>query len=153
MITGKGGGGREVRVHAAAFGDLDAATLYALLKLRVDVFVVEQNCPYPDLDGRDLEPGTRHLWCTDDAGEVTAYLRLLTEPDGSLRIGRVVTAVKARGEGLSARLMECALAEAGDRTVVLDAQSYLVGFYERYGFVPTGPEFLDDGIPHVPMRR
>jgi ElaA protein len=140
----------------ATFGELDATTLYALLRLRTDVFVVEQHCPYPELDGRDVEVGTRHLWLAPegDPQDVHAYLRLLTEPDGAVRIGRVCTAAKARGEGLSARLMDAALELAGEQTpAVLDAQSYLVGFYERYGFAPNGPEYIEDGIPHVPMRR
>jgi ElaA protein len=139
-------------LHAASFAELDAATLYALLRLRVDVFVVEQRCPYPELDGRDTEPSTVHLWLVDDGAPV-GYLRLLCEPDGSARIGRVAVARPARGAGLASRLMAAALARVGDRDCVLDAQTPLVGFYRRLGFSPTGPEFLDDGIPHVPMRR
>ena len=145
-----------MRLHVATFAELDAATLYALLRLRTDVFVVEQHCPYPELDGRDVEPGTRHLWLAPDGDplDVRAYMRLLAEPDGALRIGRVCTAAKARGEGLSARLLDAALELAGSRApTVLDAQSYLVGFYERYGFAASGPEYVEDGIPHVPMRR
>lgn len=133
-------------VRVAAFDELDARTLYALLRLRVDVFVVEQRCPYPELDGRDTEPATRHLWVGDPP---QAYLRLL---DGT-RIGRVVTSPAARGNGLAGRLLEVALDLAGDRTVRLDAQTHAAAFYEKYGFVRDGPEFTDDGIPHVPMIR
>jgi ElaA protein len=143
-------------LHVATFGELDATTLYALLRLRSDVFVVEQHCPYPELDGRDTQAGTRHVWLAPDGApqDVRAYLRLLAEPDGAVRIGRVCVAVTARGEGLSARLMDAALELAGAGTpAVLDAQSYLVGFYERYGFAASGPEFVEDGIAHVPMRR
>lgn len=139
--------------HSAAFTDLDAVTLYALLKLRIDVFVVEQKCAYPELDGRDTERTTRHLWTTDETGVVTGYLRILAEPDGTARIGRVAVAPSARGTGLAGRLMLDALGQLGDRPCVLDAQTYLSGFYERLGFTVTGPEFLEDGIPHVPMRR
>ena len=139
--------------EVAPFDELDPRTLYALLRLRVDVFVVEQAAPYPDLDGRDTEPGTRHVWSVDADGGVSAYLRMLAEPDGTVRIGRVCTDPKARGQGLAATLMARALDEAGERTVVLDAQSYLCDFYRGFGFTPSGPEFLDDGIPHVPMRR
>jgi ElaA protein len=139
-------------LHAATFAELDAATLYALLRLRVDVFVVEQRCPYPELDGRDTEPSTSHMWLERDGGPV-GYLRLLSEPDGSARIGRVAVAGPARGAGLAGRLMAAALARVDDRECVLDAQSPLVGFYARLGFIPTGPEYLEDGIPHVPMRR
>lgn len=145
--------------RAASFDELDAPTLYALLKLRVDVFVVEQGCAYPELDGRDTEPGTSHLWYERDHTPV-AYLRILTdvEPGGPdrpvARIGRVVTAKDARGLGLANRLVAEALAVIGDKPVVLDAQTYVVPLYRRYGFTPTGPEYLDDdGIPHLPMRR
>jgi ElaA protein len=138
-------------LRVATFGELDASTLYALLRLRVDVFVVEQHCPYPELDGRDTEPGTRHVWFADDAPQ--AYLRILTERDGAFRIGRVCTSATARGAGLSGRLLGAALELVGNAPCVLDAQSYLVEFYARFGFFPTGPEYVEDGIPHIPMRR
>jgi ElaA protein len=135
--------------------ELDAPMLYRLLRLRTDVFVVEQQCPYPELDGRDLEAATRHLWLAADAvgGEPLSYLRLLTEPDGGARIGRVCTAASSRGQGLSGRLVAAALDVIGGRTCVLDAQSHLVPFYKQYGFTESGAEYLEDGIPHTPMIR
>lgn len=139
----------EVRV--AAFADLDAATAYRLWQLRVDVFVVEQGCAYPELDGRDLEVTTRHVWVERDGAPV-AYLRVLDEP-GGCRIGRVCVAAHARGTGLADALMRQALHEVGARRCELHAQSYLAGWYARWGFAVTGAEFLDDGIPHVPMAR
>jgi ElaA protein len=142
-----------VRLHTAWFRDLDVHTLYALLKLRVDVFVVEQECAYAELDGRDTHPATRHLWFDDASHQPLAYLRLLEEQDGSARIGRVAVASSARGTGLAGQLIEAALELAGDRRCVLDAQSHLVGLYRRYGFSPVGPEYVEDGIPHVPMAR
>ena len=141
-----------VALHSSLGRELAVATLYDLLRLRVDVFVVEQACAYPELDGRDTEPGTRHLWLTA-AGVTTGYLRLLDDPDGVVRIGRVVVAPSARGAGVAGRLMAAALAEAGERPAVLDAQAHLVRLYERHGFAVTGPEYLEDGIPHVPMAR
>jgi ElaA protein len=141
-----------MELHVASFADLDTRTLYDLLRLRVDVFVVEQKCAYPELDGRDTEPDTRHVWLSR-AGTPVAYLRILSDPDGVARIGRVVVAAAARGTGAASGLMAAALDEIGDRPSVLHAQAYLVRFYERYGYVATGPEFLDDGIPHVPMAR
>lgn len=138
-------------VHDAAAADLDPRTLYGILRLRSEVFVVEQNCVYLDPDGRDLEPGARQLWI-DHGGEVVATLRMLADPDG-VRIGRVCVAGVARSGGLAAALMRRAIDLAGDRDVVLDAQSQLVSWYERLGFTRSGAEFLDDGIPHVPMRR
>ena len=139
-------------LRTARFVDLDTATLYALLKLRIDVFVVEQACPYPELDGRDAEPGTEHRWFEDDAGTPVAYLRTLTEADGATRIGRVVTRPDARGTGLARQLVEGVLADHPD-PVVADAQAHLAAWYEALGFVVTGPEYLEDDIAHVPMRR
>ncbi len=137
-------------MQVAAFADLDVRTSYLLWKLRTDVFVVEQRCAYAELDGRDLEPDTRHVWVERDDAPV-AYLRVLAEPDRSRRIGRVCVATHARGAGLAHRLMERALREVAGRRCVLDAQAHLAGWYARFGFAVTGPEFLDDGIPHVPM--
>jgi len=143
-----------VTVHESRFADLDVHTFHALVKLRCDVFVVEQECAYPELDGRDVEPGTRHLWITDgDGAEPLAYLRTLAEPGGEVRVGRVVTAPAARGRGLSQQLLKAVLDRIGDARCVLDAQSHLVGFYERLGFAVTGPEYVEDGIPHTPMAR
>jgi ElaA protein len=139
----------EFRV--ASFRDLDTTTLYAILKLRADVFVVEQNCVYSDLDGRDTEPGTRHLWISH-GDEIRAYLRILDDGHAE-RIGRVVTAPKARGAGLAGRLVDHALTIIGNRPSVLDAQSHLVRFYAKYGYRQTGPEYVEDGIPHVPMIK
>jgi ElaA protein len=139
----------EVRV--ASFRDIEIGTFYAILKLRSDVFVVEQECAYADLDGRDDEPGTRHLWIERD-GRVRAYLRVLDDGDAQ-RIGRVVTAKEARGGGLAGRLVSEALTIIGNRPSRLDAQAHLAGFYASFGYDPAGPEFLEDGIPHVPMVR
>lgn len=138
-------------LHVASFHDLDTTTLYALLRLRTDVFVVEQECPYPELDGRDTEPGTRHLWLARDR-DVLAYLRILADP-GAERIGRVAVARHERGAGHAGRLMSEALAVIGNRPAVLAAQTHLAGFYGRYGFTVSGAEYVEDGIPHVPMRR
>lgn len=138
-------------LRGASFRDLDTTTLYAILKLRGDVFVVEQECAYPDLDGRDTEPGTRHVWVERD-GEVRAYLRILREEERE-RIGRVATAKSARGAGLAGRLLAEALEIIGNRDSVLDAQAHLTGFYARFGYQPSGPEYLEDGIPHRPMFR
>jgi ElaA protein len=137
------------QVRVARFNELDAPTLYALLRLRVDVFVVEQACPYPELDGRDTEPQTQHLW-VQDAGTVVAYLRVLEDPAAS-RIGRVCVALEARGQGVAERLMQEALVRTTG-PVVLDAQSHLANWYARLGFLVDGARFVEDGIPHVPMR-
>jgi ElaA protein len=129
--------------------ELDPVVLHDLLRLRVDVFVVEQACPYPDIDGRDAEPDTVHWWA-EEHGEVLACLRVLTEDEGH-RIGRVVTRRDARRRGVGAELMDAALAGL-TRPVVLSAQTVQVPWYERFGFVVDGPGFLEDDIPHTPMR-
>ncbi|MFI6363725.1 GNAT family N-acetyltransferase [Nocardia sp. NPDC050630] len=135
--------------------DLDTATLYQLLKLRVEVFVVEQKCAYPELDGLDLLPETRHFWL-DDEGEIISTLRLTEEHENgvkSFRIGRLCTSPPARGHGYTTRLVQAALAEAGSATVRLSAQTYLVDMYAKFGFKPDGDEFEEDGIMHLPMRK
>ncbi|GAA3457211.1 GNAT family N-acetyltransferase [Dactylosporangium matsuzakiense] len=138
----------------STFASLSASDLYRILRLRFEVFIVEQHCVYPELDGRDTEPSTLHMWLDAPDGSVAAYLRVLTEPDGSARIGRVVTAAPSRGKGLAGRLMAAALERLGpDRLVVLDAQTVATGLYERFGFVVTGPAYDDEGIAHVPMAR
>ena len=131
---------------------ITAAQLYPLLRLRVDVFVVEQECPYPELDGRDLLPDTVHVWW-QPADEVLGYLRLLRDPDGTRRIGRVCTVLTARGTGLGALLMKSAMELVGDDEAVLEAQTYALDFYARFGFVPEGERYLEDGIEHMTMRR
>ncbi len=87
---------------------------------------------------------------------VGAYLRVLLEPSGQRRVGRVVTAPAARGRGLSGLLVAAVVAEhggPGGSVLVLDAQAHLEGWYARFGFAAAGPAFVEDGIPHVPMRR
>jgi ElaA protein len=151
--------GEVTRIRVAAFDELDSRTAYLLWQLRERVFVVEQECPYLDLDGRDLEPGTRHLWAEED-GRPVAYLRVLeddgdaegTEDAEGLRIGRVLVDDGRRGRGLAKGLMEAALDVVGGRPCRLDAQSYLVEWYRDLGFEPCGEEFVEDGIPHVPME-
>ncbi len=143
--------GRTSELLSVVGPRLTATQLYDLLRLRVDIFVVEQNCPYHELDGRDLLDTTTHLWMADAEG-VTAAVRVLADPVGA-RIGRVVTRVDRRGEGLAAELIRAALDQFEGVDTVLDAQSHLRDFYERFGYTVTGPEFVEDGIPHLPMAR
>jgi ElaA protein len=141
----------SAQVRVGSFSSLTPLQLYGILKLRSDVFVVEQSCVYPDIDDRDVEPDAQHLWI-EDADGVIAYLRMLAGPPaGTWRIGRVVTAERARNEGHASDLVRRALAVT-QGPVVLAAQSYLVDWYTRLGFQVDGAEFLDDGIPHTPMR-
>jgi len=141
--------------HLRAWSELTRDELYAVLALRQEVFVVEQECPYPDLDGRDVEATTRHVLLLDGdptEGPVIGCARVLD--DGTeWRVGRFALARHARGRGLAATLMATALGVTPDRDVVLDAQSPLAGLYAGFGFVVDGEEFIEDKIAHLPMRR
>jgi len=138
-------------VRVLTFAELDSETAYDVWRLRQQVFVVEQHSPYPDLDGRDREPATRHLLIDED-GALVGYARVLDD-GGCARIGRVVVAKDARGRGVAGELVRAALEEIGEREVRLDAQTGLRDWYASYGFVVTGPEFDDDGVLHLPMAR
>lgn len=153
--------GEPAGVHwtALPFPALDGATVYALLQLRAAVFVVEQACAYLDPDGRDGAPGVLQLMGHDAGGTLLAAARLL--PPGVAfdqpSIGRVVVAPAARGRGLAHALMRRALALCAThwpgRPVLLGAQQYLVAFYASHGFVVVSDVYIEDGIPHVHMRR
>lgn len=142
-------------LHRSWALDLTTVTLYALLRLRVEVFVVEQACAYAELDGWDLHRSTRHYWLAPDAhpDAPVALLRLLEQAEGEFRIGRLCTARGARGQGLARRLMEAALAEVGTATCLLDSQVHLADFYVAFGFVRAGEPYDWGGVAHLPMRR
>lgn len=131
--------------------ELTAHELYALLTLRVDVFVVEQECAYPELDGQDLLDTTYHGYVTDEAG-VTATVRLLTG-ETPARVGRVVTRFDARGAGLAEVLVHAAHGRCAGAGSMLDAQTHLVDWYTNLGWSVAGSESIEDGIPHTPMQR
>ena len=138
--------------------DLGKEQLYAILRLRNEVFVVEQKCIYQDIDGQDLLGDTHHLMAWKD-DELVAYLRLL-DPDtqgGDVVVGRVIVAPVARGTGLGHQLMIEALKQIDDiwpdTPIFLSAQAHLQGYYARYGFRVAGEEYLEDDIPHIGMRR
>ncbi len=138
------------------FRDLTPEELYEVLALRQKVFIVEQNCPYLDADGRDA--GCLHLMGWDDAGRLAAYTRLLPRGvayEDYASIGRVVTAPEARGTGAGKRLMEESIRRLyeslGHCDIKIGAQTYLLRFYEGFGFRSTGREYLEDGIPHTEM--
>ncbi|MFK7913825.1 MAG: GNAT family N-acetyltransferase [Pseudomonadales bacterium] len=132
------------------FDELTNRVLIGLLQLRSEVFVLEQDCVYLDIDGRDQEPGTRHIWL-QDGPEIIACLRLLQD-DQAQRIGRVVTAQAHRSKGYSAQLIEHTLTHSTGPWV-LSAQAQLEHWYQRFGFECCGPGYLEDGLPHVPMHR
>ena len=138
--------------------DLGKDQLYAVLRLRSEVFVVEQKCAYQDIDGQDLAGDTHHLMAWQD-NELLAYLRLL-DPEsqgGDVVIGRVIVSQAARGTGLGHQMLEEALERIEDiwpqTPIFLSAQAHLQEYYGRYGFVVAGEEYLEDDIPHIGMRR
>jgi ElaA protein len=133
--------------------EITAAELYAVLRLRVDVFVVEQACPYPDLDGLDLRDDTLQVWAHED-GEVLGTIRVLRSAGTDPAIGRVATSAAARGRGVAGALIEHGITLCRpDATIGLHAQAHLEQWYARYGFARAGETYDEDGIPHVPMAR
>ena len=158
-ISGMNAPEPDLRWHACGFRELDTLTLYALLKLRAEVFVVEQQCVYLDPDGKDVHPEAVHVMATDDDGALAAYLRIL--PAGlsypQVSFGRVLTAPAWRGRGLGDPLVRVALTQIDARwpgaDVQIGAQAHLQHFYGRHGFVPSSDPYLDDGIPHIDMLR
>ena len=142
----------EWSVHR--FNELSVELLYAILRLRVDVFVVEQECPYPEVDGQD--PEALHIVATQADGTLAAYARILPpQRDGLPHIGRVVLPKEQRGTGLGKRLMQeafNALRERyGSARSAIAAQTHLQQFYMDLGYVRTSADYLWDGIPHVDM--
>lgn len=139
---------------ARPFGELSRDELYDLLTLRARVFVVEQDCPYLDPDGRDRR--ATHLLGRSAEGSLVACARWYPE-EGHVRLGRIATAPESRGRGLGRRLVREALdriaAEHPGRPVLVHAQAYLRAFYEGFGFRVSGEPFDEDGIEHVEMVR
>ena len=135
-----------------AFSELTTVELYEILKVRVAVFVVEQSCPYMELD--DLDKTAIHVWLRDEQG-IEAYLRVMDRNAEReyASLGRVL-AVKRR-QGLATRVVREGIRLArehfGANKVYLEAQTYAKGLYEKQGFVQISEEFLEDGIPHVKM--
>ena len=133
------------------FSELSTAELYEILRARVNVFVVEQNCPYPELDGIDYN--SLHVYYEDNA-KALAYLRAYEMAPGVVRMGRVLTV--ERGIGLGGKLLKEGIREIREKfspeRIYIEAQSYAIGFYQREGFVVCSEEFLEDGIPHVKME-
>jgi ElaA protein len=140
----------------SGLSDLSPARIHALFRLRVDIFVVEQACPYPEIDGRD--PDAEHLLVETPDGGLAACLRLLPpQGDEAPRLGRIATATAWRGCGLGAYLLMAGIKRARerwpDRPVELSAQAHLQGFYAAHGFRPVSQIYDEDGIPHIDMRR
>lgn len=135
------------------FEELTLNELYTILQARTAVFVVEQECPYQEVDGKDIY--CRHLFLEEE-GRLLAYSRLVppgvSYPEAS--IGRVIVDASARGRGLARELMARSLKhlrEDGHTRVKIQAQAYLHGFYGSFGFEPVSEVYDEDGIPHIDM--
>ena len=132
------------------FDELTTRELYEILKSRAEIFVVEQNCVYQDLDGKDYD--SLHVFFEED-GKIKAYLRAFRKNDHTVQIGRVLTL--QHGTGLGGKLLKEGIRIVRERMnpryIYIEAQCYATGYYERQGFKICSDEFLEDGIPHVQM--
>ena len=137
----------------STFSELNGLQVHDIFKLRQDIFIVEQNCPYHDIDGTD--GNWLHLCGFDDEGLV-AYARLHCPGNETSEIGRVVVHARGRGKNYGRELMQRAVTEifarAPEQPIELNAQTYLLEFYGSLGFVAIGDEYLEDGIPHKLME-
>ncbi len=140
-------------IEIKTFQELSKEELYSILKLRVNIFVVEQNCPYPELD--DEDQNAIHFFYKEE-NQVITYVRVIPNLAGNIRIGRVGTHKEFRGKKLSSNLMEEAMKyikeNHSSKGITLSAQEHLQQFYAKFGFSPVSDMYLEDGIPHVDME-
>ena len=147
----------KIKWDFKAFYQLNLDELYAITVLRQEVFIVEQDCPYMDADGKDQK--SHHLLGYDTNGDLVAYLRLVppTVSYKEISFGRIVTSYKVRGKGIGKLLMEEGIQQSdllyGKVAIRISAQSYLIQFYKYFGFKTVGEEYLEDDIPHTEMLR
>jgi ElaA protein len=146
----------SITIKCVPFYELNLDELYAILALRQEVFIVEQNCPFLDTDGKDQT--ALHLMLFDKEKNLVAYTRLFDKDlyyEGYTSIGRVVTSPKARGGGIGRILMEKSIEKVLNLSVQtpikIGAQKYLEKFYQSLGFELTGNDYIEDGIPHTYM--
>lgn len=147
---------KSVKWQIMYFNDLSIDELYQVMALRSEVFVVEQNCVYQDLDNKDQE--AVHV-CGFLEGKLVAYARLFRPGFyfNDAAIGRVLVAIEARSFKIGHLLMQKSITAISDMfgtsSITISAQVYLLKFYQSHGFVAKGEEYLEDGIPHVEMQR
>ena len=141
---------RHMIIKVKTFDELSAKEIYEILKARAEVFIVEQNIVYQDMDDADYD--SLHVFVEED-GCVTAYMRAFSAGSDTVKIGRVLTL--RRKKGLGATVLSKGIEEIKSRyhpkRIILDAQKYATGFYERAGFYAVGDEFLEEGIMHIKM--
>ncbi|TBN57603.1 GNAT family N-acetyltransferase [Glaciihabitans arcticus] len=148
----------ECSVSRKMWADLSLTELYSILKLRTDVFFVEQKIDEEELDWRDAEPTTEHWWIAGEGNATASYLRTIVdaEPehlDAVRLIGRVVTDPASRGQGLSSVLLKAVIETYGHEPMLLHAQEYIAPLYAKFGFEAFGDVFVEAGIPHISMYR
>lgn len=147
----------ECSIVQKSWSELTLEELYSIIKLRTDVFFVEQRIDEEELDNRDQEPSTEHLWIADAAG-TAAYLRVLVDAsalhlDARHSLGRVVVRADRRGEGLAQLLVARVMEQHGRESMLLHAQEYIAPLYAKFGFEAFGEGYLEAGIPHISMYR
>jgi ElaA protein len=144
----------KINWHIKHFNELSINEFHDLLQLRLEVFVVEQNCVYQDLDGKD--PISFHVLGEDLSGKVIATTRIIPINELKVEVGRVVVNSAQRKDGIGQELMEKTIEGVrglfGDVQINIGAQKYLLNFYTSLGFIATNNEYLEDGIPHIEMN-
>lgn len=145
----------EIRIKQ--FNELDRLELYRIIQLRINVFIVEQNCPYPDLDDKDLVSNHVMLWKGDELIAVTRLVPPGISYPNYASIGRVATHANYRGSGLGKLVMTESIKACEELfsgyNIKISAQAYLVAFYTALGFDKIGEEYLEDNIPHIAMIK
>ena len=141
-----------MNVKIKRYDDLTRDELFHILKTRMEVFVVEQECPYQDIDDVDLR--STHVWL-DNCDEIVAYLRIFLKDKDVVQIGRVLTTKRGQGFGKQVMLegLQVIEQEYKEKEIYLESQVYAIDFYKQFGFKVCSEEFLEDGIPHVEMRK
>lgn len=140
--------------YVKKFADLTTQEFYEIVKERIAVFVVEQNCPYQEVD--EIDSQAWHTYFKDEEGKISAYTRIFEE-DGTIHFGRVLVNSEHRKEGLGRKIvqrtMEVIEANYPQRPIVIGAQVYLQSFYESFGFEAISDVYLEDDIPHIDMKK
>ena len=142
-----------MRLSAGPLSGLTPLQVHQLYKLRVDVFVHEQQCTYAEIDDTDARETTVHICAWSDTGSQLLGTARLFPVGGEWQFGRFCLVPGARGTGVARQIMEKALELGAGRPMILDAQAPLVPYYEAHGFRVCGGLFDDEGVPHQPMRR
>ncbi len=143
--------------HCKHFSELTAEEFHDILRVRIGVFIIEQNCPYPEIDGKDKD--AYHVFGMNEENEIVAVSRILKKGISydECSIGRVATSSKARMTGFGIEMMKFTLEKIeslfGKTDVRISAQEYLKSFYEKFGFVKVSESYLEDDIPHIEMLR